>query len=188
MAPLQQSLRRVASAKAKSVGADRNESSPTTLSSETALVAGQMVFYVGVIMRNFSIVGAAAAALLIGAVGNAEAANPNVPQSSPYTMMEVDSSMNGWADGQPAPRMVEGRSAYVEGDLRVAPTHRMVTGGDDIVVHTHRSYLDPGPSAEVGTENRYFSDTAHYSLNEEGPAFTRNQGGFENLPGQFGPN
>jgi len=85
--------------------------------------------------------------------------------------------------------MVEGRSAYVQGDLRVTPSHhRMVTGGDDIVVHTPRSYLDPGPSAEIGTEDRYFYDTAHYSLNSEGPAFTQNQGGFENLPGQFGPN
>ena len=96
--------------------------------------------------------------------------------------------MNDQADGRTAPRLVEGRSAYVQGDLRRAPSRRIVTGGDDIVVHTHRSYLDPGPGAEVGTENRYFSDTAHYSLNEEGPAFTRNQGGFENLPGQFGPN
>jgi hypothetical protein len=139
-------------------------------------------------MRNFFIVGAAAAALVTSAVGNAEAANPNVSQSSPYTMMELGSSANDQADGRPAPRLVEGRSAYVQDDLRVAPSHRMVTGGDDIVVHTHRSYLDPGPGAEVGTENRYFSDTAHYSLNEEGPAFTRNQGGFENLPGQFGPN
>jgi hypothetical protein len=139
-------------------------------------------------MRSLFIVGAATVALVTGAVGNAEAANPNVAQSSPYTMMEVDSSMNDRADGQPAPRMIEGRSAYVQGDLRVAPSRRMVTEGDDIVVHTHRSYLDPGPSAEIGTENRYFSDTARYSLNEEGPAFTRNQGGFENLPGQFGPN
>jgi hypothetical protein len=139
-------------------------------------------------MRNLFIVGAAAASLAAFTIGDAEAANPNVSQSSPYTMMDVDSSTS-YQDGQIAPEMVEGRSAYVQGDLRVAPSHhRMVTGGDDIVVHTHRSYLDPGPSAEIGTEDRYFYDTAHYSLNSEGPAFTQNRGGFENLPGQFGPN
>jgi len=52
----------------------------------------------------------------------------------------------------------------------------------DIVVRPRRSYLDPGPSANVGTEDRYFYDTAHFDLGSEGPAFTRNSGGFENLP------
>jgi hypothetical protein len=37
---------------------------------------------------------------------------------------------------------------------------------------TRRSYLDPGTSAIVGTENRYFSDTARYSYRQLGPAFT----------------
>src|ERR1700685_2006520 len=58
----------------------------------------------------------------------------------------------------------------------------LVSRGDDVVVHTGRSYLDPGPSANEGTENRYFYDTAHYDMREEGPAFTANNGGFENLP------
>jgi hypothetical protein len=53
----------------------------------------------------------------------------------------------------------------------------------DVVVRTGRSYLDPGPSANVGTEDRYFYDTAHYDFRSEGPDFTRDVGGFENLPG-----
>ena len=35
-----------------------------------------------------------------------------------------------------------------------------------------RSYLDPGTSAVVGSEDRYFSDTARYSYRQLGPAFT----------------
>ncbi len=74
----------------------------------------------------------------------------------------------------------------------MAPHHRgwrggdrLVSHGDDVVVHTGRSYLDPGPSANEGTENRYFYDTAHYDMRQEGPAFTANSGGFENLPGPY---
>jgi hypothetical protein len=138
-------------------------------------------------MRHLLIFGATAVFLAAGAVESAHAANPNVPQSSPYTMMDVDPSP-GLADGRPARQMIEGRSAYVEGELSIAPSdHRMARGGD-IVVHARRSYLDPGTSADVGTENRYFYDTAHYDMNSEGPDFTRNQGGFENLPGPLGPN
>jgi hypothetical protein len=40
------------------------------------------------------------------------------------------------------------------------------------IEQTRRSYLDPGTSAIVGTENRYFSDTARYSYRQLGPAFT----------------
>jgi len=59
----------------------------------------------------------------------------------------------------------------------------LVSRGDDVVVHTgQRSYLDPGPTANVGTENRYFYDTAHFDYRSEGPSFTQNVGGFENLP------
>src|SRR5450756_1451468 len=61
----------------------------------------------------------------------------------------------------------------------------LVSHGDDVVVHTGRSYLDPGPSANEGTENRYFYDTAHFDMREEGPSFTANSGGFENLPGPY---
>ena len=61
------------------------------------------------------------------------------------------------------------------------PRHRLVRGGD-VVVHTGRSYLDPGPSAAEGTEDRYFYDTAHTDFRSEGPDFTRNTGGFELLP------
>jgi hypothetical protein len=63
-----------------------------------------------------------------------------------------------------------------------------VSRSDDVIVSTGRSYLDPGPSAEVGTENRYSYDTAHSSdFQSEGPDFTRNAGGFELLPGPRDP-
>jgi hypothetical protein len=39
------------------------------------------------------------------------------------------------------------------------------------VEQTHRSYLDPGTSAAVGSENHYLSDTARYSYRQLGPAF-----------------
>jgi hypothetical protein len=64
--------------------------------------------------------------------------------------------------------------------------HRHTARGGDIVVHTGRSYLDPGTSAAIGSENHYFSDTTQYV--GEGPDFTQNTGGFELLPGRFGPN
>jgi hypothetical protein len=60
--------------------------------------------------------------------------------------------------------------------------NHIVARGGDVVVHTGRSYLDPGPSAAEGTEDRYFYDTAHFDMREEGPDFTRNSGGFELLP------
>jgi hypothetical protein len=140
-------------------------------------------------MRNSFIAGAAAVYLAASAVGNANAANPNVPQSSPYAMMNVDAVQNRDAGPRSASRMVEGRAAYIDGNLSVVPSHRHIASrGGDIIVHTRRSYLDPGTSAAVGTEDRYFYDTARYDLNSEGPDFTRNQAGFELLPGQFGPN
>jgi hypothetical protein len=136
-------------------------------------------------MRRLLIFGATSAFLAAGAVESAHAANPNVPQSSPYTMMEVDASP-GLADGRRARQMIEGRSAYVEGELSVIPSDHHVARGGDIVVHARKSYLDPRTSADVGSENRYFYDTAHFDMNSEGPDFTRNQGGFENLPGPLG--
>jgi hypothetical protein len=77
--------------------------------------------------------------------------------------------------------MVEGRAAYVDPGLNALPHARPVSRGGDIVVHTGRSYLDPGASADVGTEDRYFYDTAHYDFHSEGPDFTRDSGGFELL-------
>ena len=64
--------------------------------------------------------------------------------------------------------------------------HRVGVRGGDVVAHTGRSYLDPGASAAVGSENHYFSGSTHYG--QQGPDFTRNTGGSELLPGQFGPN
>jgi hypothetical protein len=50
-------------------------------------------------------------------------------------------------------------------------TQRHPNAGRNIE-QTRRSYLDPGTSAIVGTENRYYSDTARYSYRQLGPAFT----------------
>ena len=58
----------------------------------------------------------------------------------------------------------------------------------DIVVHARRSYLDPGTGAspgEIGTGNRYVSDTAPASLGSEGPTFGNR--GFDTLPTRFNP-
>jgi len=60
--------------------------------------------------------------------------------------------------------------------------------GGDVIVPTGRSYLDPGTSAAVGTEDRYAYETAHASdFHTEGPDFTRNTAGFELLPGPRDP-
>lgn len=67
------------------------------------------------------------------------------------------------------------------------PHHRLVARGGDVVVHTGRSYLDPGTSAAVGSENHYFSDTAPYSFTGLGPSFTGAAAGFELLPSRFNP-
>jgi len=67
------------------------------------------------------------------------------------------------------------------------PHHRLVARGGDVVVHTGRSYLDPGTSAPVGSENHYFSDTAPYSYSSLGASFTGPVAGFELLPNQFRP-
>jgi hypothetical protein len=63
--------------------------------------------------------------------------------------------------------------------------HHWIARGGDIVVHTGRSYLDPGTSAEIGSENHYFSDSVNYGA--EGPDFTSAIGGFELLPSRFNP-
>jgi hypothetical protein len=52
---------------------------------------------------------------------------------------------------------------------RHAPRHPIARRD---VEQAHRSYLDPGPSAIVGSEDRYYSDTARYSYRQLGPAFT----------------
>jgi len=57
----------------------------------------------------------------------------------------------------------------------------------DIVVHA-RSYLDPGTGAsvgEIGTGNRYVTDSAPSSLGELGPMFGNR--GFDTLPSRFNP-
>lgn len=69
--------------------------------------------------------------------------------------------------------------------VRHGRRHAAVRDGE-VVVQTGRSYLDPGTSAVVGSENHYFSDSTHYG--QQGPDFTRDTAGFELLPGQFGPN
>ena len=63
--------------------------------------------------------------------------------------------------------------------------HRHAASHGDIVVHTGRSYLDLGTSAEVGSENHYFSDSIHYG--PQGSPFSSAIGGFENLPTPLNP-
>lgn len=61
----------------------------------------------------------------------------------------------------------------------------LASRGGDVIVHTGRSYLDPGTSAEIGSEDHYFSDSIGYGA--QGPDFTRNIGGFELLPTPLNP-
>jgi hypothetical protein len=70
--------------------------------------------------------------------------------------------------------------------LRHAHAHYVVSPGD-IVVHA-RSYLDPGAGAsygEIGTGNRYVTDSAPSSMREMGPTF--GNGAFDSLPSRFNP-
>jgi hypothetical protein len=57
----------------------------------------------------------------------------------------------------------------------------------DIVVHA-RSYLDPGTVAlpgEIGTGNRYVTDSAPGAFRELGPTF--GNGAFDYMPSRFNP-
>ena len=66
-------------------------------------------------------------------------------------------------------------------------THYAAVRPGDIVVHA-RSYLDPGTGAsasEIGTGDRYVTDTAPSSLGELGPMFGNR--GFDTLPTRFNP-
>jgi hypothetical protein len=71
-------------------------------------------------MRNLVMTGAAGLFLALGAAG-AQAANPNVPTFSPYTLMDIPGSVPetertsnpAWAYTRDT-GMDEGRSAYVE--------------------------------------------------------------------------
>jgi hypothetical protein len=66
--------------------------------------------------------------------------------------------------------------------------HRHVAASHgDIVVHTGRSYLDPGTSAEVGSENHYFSDSLGPSYGQMGIPFSSATAGNQNLPTRFYP-
>jgi hypothetical protein len=70
------------------------------------------------------------------------------------------------------------------------PRHKhyaAVVGPGDIVVHA-RSYLDPGTGAsagEIGTGNRYVSDSAPSSLGAQGPSFGNRA--FDYMPRRFNP-
>ncbi|MGP8220171.1 MAG: hypothetical protein ACLQPI_12080 [Limisphaerales bacterium] len=57
----------------------------------------------------------------------------------------------------------------------------------DIVVHARRSYLDPGPGTwtEVGTGDRYATDTTPASMADFGSSFANR--GFDLLPSRFNP-
>jgi len=65
--------------------------------------------------------------------------------------------------------------------------HNPVVHQGDIVVHA-RSYLDPGVAAsagEIGTGNRYVTDSAPSSMREMGPTF--GNGAFDYMPTRFNP-
>lgn len=67
-------------------------------------------------MRKILLIGTAGTFVALGAVSNAaQAANPNVPSYSPYTLMDVGPA--------PAPAMGEHRAAYL------APANGPTTGG-----------------------------------------------------------
>ncbi|MGD0564054.1 MAG: hypothetical protein ABSA66_13275 [Roseiarcus sp.] len=70
------------------------------------------------------------------------------------------------------------------------PRHRVVqvVHPGDIVVHARRTYLDPGrPSwSEVGTGNRYVTDSGPNSFADFGMPFAANRG-FDLLPSRFNP-
>jgi hypothetical protein len=70
---------------------------------------------------------------------------------------------------------------------RRAHRHVAARHGGDVVVHTGRSYLDPGTSAEVGSENHYFSDSLGPSYGQLGPPFSAATAGNQNLPTRFNP-
>lgn len=59
-------------------------------------------------MRKMLLIGTAGALIALGAISNAaQAANPNVPSYSPYTLMDVGSP------AAPEPAMGEHRAAYL---------------------------------------------------------------------------
>jgi hypothetical protein len=76
------------------------------------------------------------------------------------------------------------------GDAQAAQRHHRghaVASRGDIVVHTGRSYLDPGTSAEVGSENHYFSDSLGPSYGQLGIPFATSTAGNQLLPTRFYP-
>jgi len=71
--------------------------------------------------------------------------------------------------------------------LRHHRLHDTAVRPGDIVVHA-RSYLDPGPGAsvgEIGTGDRYATDSAPSSMRAMGPTF--GNGAFDYLPSRFDP-
>ena len=81
-------------------------------------------------------------------------------------------------------------AAVSAADAQTVRRHHMnapVVHPGDIVVHA-RSYLDPGTGAsvgEIGTGNRYVTDSAPASLGQLGPMFGNRA--FDTLPTLFNP-
>jgi hypothetical protein len=64
--------------------------------------------------------------------------------------------------------------------------HRQITHSGEIYVHrAGRSYLDPGTSAVVGTQDRYSSDSRPYSFSLVGSPLAAHSGSWDLLPNQF---
>ncbi|MGO8801265.1 MAG: hypothetical protein ACLQE9_16925 [Roseiarcus sp.] len=67
-------------------------------------------------MRKMFLIGSVGTLLALGAVGGpATAANPNVPSSSPYTLVDIPSV------GTPAPVLAETRAALVVANQPAGP-------------------------------------------------------------------
>jgi hypothetical protein len=94
-------------------------------------------------MRNALMAGTAGLFIVLGAAGTANAANPNVPTYSPYTLMNVPGSVPEAARtskpvfladqtyGDDRGDMAEGRAAYVDdGSLRPDYDHQGYRDGD----------------------------------------------------------
>ncbi|THD46055.1 MAG: hypothetical protein E7774_06790 [Bradyrhizobium sp.] len=82
--------------------------------------------------------------------------------------------------------IVAGASLASAEPLRRHTPHHPVASSGDIYVHA-RSYLDPGPPSwlEVGTGDRYATDTAPANFMDFGPPLSANPGSYAVLPRGF---
>lgn len=92
--------------------------------------------------------------------------------------------------GLAAALALAGAAPAAEAQTMRPPHHARAVRPGDIVVHSHRSYLNPGTAAspgEWGTGDRYVSDTTPYSFAQMGPPHAFGAQGFDVLPRLFDP-